>query len=133
MTGGRAAAMLQRWRRRLIERASGDSLMLGLGAGVGLATGLLAAALIATIAFVQGLAWGDQATAMELLLVPTVGGFAVGLLLRYWAPESSGGGTLRVMSLVAMQGGRMRARVPAGGVLASGLALGTGASGGREG
>lgn len=81
----------------------------------------------------QGVAFGTSVSPVTLLLVPTAGAFVVGLLVTYVVPEASGSGVLPVMSTIALRGGRFRVRVPFGGIVASGLALGTGASGGREG
>lgn len=140
----RANAALRRARARLLrllghpeglgasDRGGGPE-MLVLGAAVGLGTGLLAALLIAVIRIVQRLAWGTDTGTLEIVLIPTVGAFAVGLLLHYWFPESRGSGIVRIMSIIALHGGRVRGRVPLGGVAATGVALGTGAAGGREG
>ncbi len=106
--------------------------MLALGALTGLFTGLLAAALILAIREVQRFAWGGDVATWELLLVPTVGALLVGIWITYVAPESSGSGVTRVMESIALRGGRFRRRVPFTGVVATGAALGTGASGGRE-
>lgn len=120
-------------RAALLVRDHGDGVMLALAAAVGLATGLLAVALIVLVQLVQRVAFvGDAVGTASLLLVPTVGAFAVGLLLTYWIPESSGSGVVQVMQTLALRGGRFRERVPVSAVAASGLALGTGASGGRE-
>lgn len=124
---------LQRVRRAVLVRARGDTLMLVLAAAVGLGTGLLAVALIATVRSVQRLAFGAEPGAATILLAPTIGAFLVGMLLRYVAPESSGSGIVQIMRTIALRAGRFRGRVPFAGVAATGLALGTGASGGREG
>ena len=65
--------------------------------------------------------------------MPTAGAFVVGLILTYWAQEPSGSGVVRTMETISLRGGRFRARVPFAGLGATGIALGTGASGGREG
>ncbi|MGI8574667.1 MAG: chloride channel protein, partial [Egibacteraceae bacterium] len=122
-----------RARKRLAARPANEGLMLGLGAGVGLATGLLAALLIEAIGLVQSLSFGSRPGWATILLVPAVGAFGAGVLLTYAFPESSGSGVIQVMRTIAMRGGRFRARVPAGGIAVTGVALGTGASGGREG
>jgi chloride channel protein, CIC family len=125
--------MLEPLRGRLSRAADLEGSMLMLGAVTGLLTGLLAAALIGAIRGVQALAWGREAATWEVLVVPTVGAFVVGLLLTYVAQEPSGSGVVRAMETIALRGGRFRARVPFAGVAATGVALGTGASGGREG
>jgi len=110
-----------------------EGVMLFLGAMTGLLTGLSAAMLIWLLRAVQRLAWGGSVEPWELLLVPTLGALLVGLWLTYVAPEPSGSGVVRTMETLALRGGRFRARVPAAGLIATSVALGTGASGGREG
>jgi CIC family chloride channel protein len=129
----RAAAWLKRARLRALPHLQGETMMLSVAVGVGLATGLLASALIRSIALVQQFAFGTVVSWPALLVVPTLGAFLVGLLVTYVVPESSGSGVIQVMMRIAAYGGRFRVRVPFGGVVASGLALGTGAAGGREG
>lgn len=121
-----------RLRRRALRHLHGETLMISLAVAIGLATGLLAAALILVIAVVQRIAFGDAVSWPLLLAVPTLGGLAVGILVTYLFPESSGNGVVQVMATISARGGRFRGRVPAGGVLSTGIALGTGASGGRE-
>lgn len=115
------------------QRAGGQSVALGLAAAVGLGTGLLAAALVAVIGLVQEIVFGSDPSTWRVLLGPAVGALVVGVLVTYWAPESRGSGVVQVMRSLGAHGGRMRWRVPVGGVVASGLALGAGVSGGREG
>ena len=111
-----------------------EAVMIVVAAVVGLATGLLAVALIAVITLVETLSFGNDVVGpLELVLVPTLGAFLVGLLITYWIPEIGGGGVVPLMETIALRGGRFRERVPASAVVVSGLALGTGASGGREG
>jgi CIC family chloride channel protein len=123
----------RRIRRETLPHLQGETLMISLAVAVGLGTGLLASALIATIALVQRIAFSTGPPPLLIVVVPTVGAFLVGLLVTYVAPESSGSGVIRVMMTIATNGGRFRGRVPFAGIAASGLALGTGASGGREG
>lgn len=120
-------------RGRLSRVADVEGTMLGLGGVVGLLTGLLASALIFVIHQVQAWAWGSQAQPWQVVLVPTLGAFAVGLILTYWAQEPSGSGVVRTMETISLRGGRFRKRVVPSGLAATGIALGTGASGGREG
>lgn len=134
--GGLPAALRRRFmrlRHRALPHLRGETLMLSLAVAVGLATGLLASLLIAVIAAVQSFLFGTSVSWPVLLIAPAAGGLVVGLLLTYVVPESSGGGVVQVMATIATRGGRFRARVPFGGVLATGIALGSGASGGREG
>ena len=124
--------VLARLRERFAKAGAFEGMMLALGALTGLFTGLLAAGLIYTIREVQAIAWGSSVPWWEVLLVPTVGGLLAGIWITYVAPESSGSGVTRVMESLALRGGRFRKRVPFAGMVATGLALGTGASGGRE-
>lgn len=125
-------APLRRLRERLLARLHGDTYLLGLAVAVGLGTGLLATALIRVIELVQRLAFGTSPGPTTILLAPAVGGLVVGLLVAYLVPEAAGGGMRALLRTLALHGGRFRAVVPFGGVAASGVALGTGASGGRE-
>ncbi|MDX1620460.1 MAG: hypothetical protein R3320_05685 [Nitriliruptorales bacterium] len=123
--------------QRVIDRlsavTSGQAFLLGLAVVIGLFTGGLAALLIAVIDAVSAVAWTAEVGWLELLVLPTVGGFVVGLLLTYFFEESSGSGVIETMRTIAMRGGRFRTRVPLGGIITSGLALGTGAAGGGRG
>ena len=126
------APVLARLRERFAKAGAFEGMMLALGALTGLFTGLLAAGLIYSIREVQAFAWGSSVAWWEVLLVPTVGALLAGIWITYVAPESSGSGVTRVMESLALRGGRFRKRVPFTGMIATGLALGTGASGGRE-
>lgn len=107
--------------------------MLALGATTGLLTGVLAWLLISAVEVVQHLVWTDPAPAWQILLVPAVGGLVVGLLVTRLVPEVAGGGVVSTMETLALRGGRFRRRVPLSALGATTVALGTGASGGREG
>ncbi len=104
-----------------------------LAAIVGLATGLLAVALIGVIGFVQQLSFGTDPALWTVVVVPTLGGLIVGSLVWRLVPEARGSGISEVMAAIALRGGDIRGRVIGGKLLTSGIALGTGASGGREG
>ena len=107
-------------------------MMLALGAMTGLLTGLLAAALIYSIREVQAIAWGNIGALVGGPAGPHGRWPARRHLDHLRAPESSGSGVIRVMESLSLRGGRFRKRVPFTGMVATGLALGTGASGGRE-
>ncbi len=130
---GAVHARAERLRERVAVGGSTDSGMLALGAATGLVTGGLAAVLIAGIRWVQQVTYGTEASTLEVLLWPAAGGVVVGLVLRYWAIEPSGSGVVRTMETLALHGGRARRRVPGSTLVAASVALGTGASGGREG
>ncbi len=130
----RARDLLRRVSRGLREMVRGPGALLSLlAAVVGLATGLLAVALIDLIALVQRLAYGSAPPTWSVLVVPAVGGLLAGLLLWRLVPEARGSGISAVMEALSLRGGRMRGRVIIGKLAASSLALGTGNSGGREG
>jgi CIC family chloride channel protein len=112
---------------------SREGLQLLLGAAVGLATGVVAWALITGVHLVAEAAFADPTPPWQVVAVPTLGGLAVGLLVRHVVPEVAGGGVVSTLEAVAIHRGRIRRRVAPGGVLATSVALGTGASGGREG
>jgi chloride channel protein, CIC family len=120
-------------RRRLLRRRAIEPVMLALGAATGVGTGLLAWVLVELIGLVQVVAWAEVVPPWQLVLVPTLGGLVVGAVVTYLAPEAAGGGVVQTMETLSLEGGRFRARVPLVATLATGLSLGTGASGGREG
>ncbi len=125
---GRLAG-LRTWLATLARNEPG---LLVLGGLIGIMTGLLAFALVEVIALVQGIAFGGEPSTLKTVGVPVVGALIVGCLVTYWVPEVSGGGITEVMKTIALRGGRFRRRVPAGMLVASGIALGTGGAGGRE-
>jgi CIC family chloride channel protein len=125
--------LVRRIRHLAVAPRTSDGIMLGLAAGVGLATGLLAVALIQFVGLVQRVAFGSAPGPLTIVAVTTLGGLLVGLLITYGMPELRGGGVTEVMEAIAVHGGRMRGMIVPGKLVASGLSLGTGASGGREG
>jgi CIC family chloride channel protein len=129
----RLTATVEGLRRRLRRRRAIEPVMLVLAALTGFATGVLAWLLIRLIELVQGLVWSTPVATWQLVVVPTLGGLAVGLLLARVVPEASGGGVVMTMETLTLRAGRFRSRVPFGGTVATGVSLGTGASGGREG
>ncbi len=118
---------------KLRQRPHGQSTDLGLAATVGVATGLLAVALIEVISVVQTFAFGSDPSPLRLVLAPTIGALIVGVLVTYWATETRGSGEVQIMRSMATGGGGLRGRTPLAGLLASGVVLGSGVSGGREG
>lgn len=65
--------------------------------------------------------------------VIALGGLAVGLIIKYLAPETKGHGVPEVMLAVARNGGRIRPRVSLVKLVAAALTIGSGGSAGREG
>jgi chloride channel protein, CIC family len=108
-------------------------MMLPLAVTTGVLTGALAWLLISIVEVIQHRGWVAPAPAWQLLLIPTLGGLLVGLFVEYVVPESRGGGVVTTLETIALRGGRFRGRVPLVGATATGVALGAGASGGREG
>lgn len=107
--------------------------MLTLAGLTGVLTGTMVWVLISLVELIQHLVWSSPVPPWQLLVVPTVGGLVVGLLVGRVVPESRGGGVVTTMEALAVRGGQLRRRVPFAGTLATAVALGTGASGGREG
>jgi chloride channel protein, CIC family len=120
-------------RRRARAEGTVDGVMLGLGAVTGLLTGVLAFLLISAVELLQHTLWTDPAPAWQIVLIPSVGGLVAGYLVTRVSPESAGGGVVATMETLALRGGVFRRRVPLGGLAATSVSLGTGASGGREG
>jgi CIC family chloride channel protein len=69
----------------------------------------------------------------RVLLVPALGGLAVGLFIHFVMPGRQPQGVAQVMEAAALRGGRMGIRAGLGAALASAVSIGTGASVGREG
>jgi chloride channel protein, CIC family len=120
-------------RRRLRQPGAIEPTMLTLAGITGVLTGTAVWILISLVALVQELVWATEVPAWQLVAVPTLGGLVVGVLVARVVPEAKGGGVVTTMESLAVRGGHLRARVPPAGMLATSLALGTGASGGREG
>jgi CIC family chloride channel protein len=69
----------------------------------------------------------------RLLLVPALGGLAVGLFIHFVMPGRQPQGVAQVMEAAALRGGRMGIKAGLGAALASAVSIGFGASVGREG
>lgn len=76
---------------------------------------------------VQALPW------WHVLLVPALGGVAVGLFIRYAMPGRRAQGVAEVIEAEALRSGRMSSRTGFLSAIASALSIGVGASVGREG
>lgn len=129
----RLGTVLHRARLAIARGADFEGSLLGMGALTGLVTGALAALLIWAIRLLQPLLWGASATGWRLVVVPTLGALVVGLLVTYVVPEASGSGIVRTMEILTVRGGIFRRRVPPAALVATTVALSSGASGGREG
>jgi len=89
---------------------------------------LISANLIERALSIQG-----PSRAAWILIIPTVGGLAAGLLLHYFAPDARGSGIPQVKIAYAMNYGRVPMRTAVGKAVISALCVGSGASLGREG
>ncbi|TNE57772.1 MAG: chloride channel protein [Alphaproteobacteria bacterium] len=69
----------------------------------------------------------------QLVLIPTVGAFIVGLLLKFWVPGERAHAVADLIESRALHGGRMNTVMGLKSSLIAALSLGTGASTGREG
>jgi len=109
---------------------------------IGLLGGLGAVAFRALIRTGEELFWRSGEPSLEMLralpagwkvLAPAVGGLIVGLIIYFFAREAKGHGVPEVMEAVVLRGGRIRPRVVAAKMLASGVCIASGGSVGREG
>jgi CIC family chloride channel protein len=86
---------------------------------------------------VQGLFFGPVAAAVSggdggVVLLPVLGGLAVGLLILRLAPEARGEGIPALMEALHKRGGRIRRRTGPAILIASAVTIGSGGSAGRE-
>ena len=116
--------------------------LLFVAAVVGLLAGGAAIVFGGAIHWVQRALWGVVEPSLELLretawwkvvLWPTVGGLAVGLVTTFGVKEAKGHGVPEVIRAVALNGARIRGRVAVAKTVASALTIGSGGSAGREG
>jgi CIC family chloride channel protein len=68
-----------------------------------------------------------------LVLMPALGGLVVGLTVPRLGPEAAGEGVPEIMKSLALDGGRMRARLPLVKAFISSITIGSGGSAGSEG
>ncbi|MEE8292856.1 MAG: chloride channel protein, partial [Kiloniellales bacterium] len=110
---------------------------------IGVASGLAAIAFRQTIDLVQRgtLGFGGEKVATlaaglawwHLLLVPALGGLAIGLFVHFFMPHRRPEGVADVIEASALKGGRMSPLVGLKAALVSAASIGVGASVGREG
>lgn len=121
-----------------------DQLILGfLSVIVGLVGGGLVIVLREGILFFQNLFYGAPDERLydyvanlpwwQVLLVPALGGLAVGLIVRYKLPDGRPQGVADVIEASALQGGKMSLTTGFWAGLVNALSIGAGASVGREG
>ena len=143
--GFRRAVLKVRMRLRLIGLRLGlerfielDLLAIVVGAVAGLgAVGFRYLIEWAAVAFdvlgSLGVAVGPFWLPLGLLAMPAIGGLLVGVMVTYGAPEAEGHGVPEVMTALALEGGRIRPRVPVVKAIASAVTIGSGGSAGSEG
>jgi CIC family chloride channel protein len=106
---------------------------------VGLLTGFGSVGFIVLLRLLTEFARTRVASALDflgpanLVLLPALGGLLGGPLIQRFAREAKGHGVPEVMTALSTRGGRIRKRVAAIKVLASGLTIGFGGAAGREG
>ena len=135
---------LERLRTKLRDllrsfRSSEWATGLGLGILVGAIAGLGAVGfrklieVFQWVFFQQGADWFGFMGDYYLIVLPTIGGFFVGLIIYFLAREARGEGPPEVMEALAVKGGRIRYVVAPIKALASAICIGSGGSVGREG
>jgi len=106
---------------------------------VGVSTGFVVVGFIKIIYIFQELFFGGGEKVFSfmgryyVILIPVIGALLVGPIVTFLAPEAKGHGVPEVMKAVALRGGRIRPLVVVAKAIASALAIGSGASAGREG
>ncbi len=137
---GRASGWFSHWHSRLKHTEHVYMVLLALI--IGLLAGLCAVGFREFIGLTQTLLWQTHRPSLAffhglpawwLLAIPAAGGLVVGLIIRVFAPEAKGHGVPEVMEAVALKGGRIRARIVAAKMAASGICIASGGSVGREG
>ncbi|MEM7222189.1 MAG: chloride channel protein [Pseudomonadota bacterium] len=130
--------------KRLRRFGRNDQVILSvLSLVIGIAAGLAAIAFRETIDLVQWLSFGFRGETVathagelpwwHLLLVPSLGGLAVGLFIYYFMPERRPLGVPQVIEASALHGGRMSLTAGIKAAVVSSASIGFGASVGREG
>lgn len=106
---------------------------------VGVLTGFVTVGFVKIIHFSEHFFFDTGEKALSFLgqywiiLIPIIGGLLVGPIVTFLAPEAKGHGVPEVMKAIVLKGGRIRPIVVLAKALASTIAIGTGASVGREG
>jgi H+/Cl- antiporter ClcA len=115
-----------------------------LGIVVGLMGGFVAQFLLTAIAYINnavffGVISGNYLTPNDshihgwVILVPAIGGLAVGLLIHYFSPEIKGDGIPEAMTVVLTSGSKVKPRVGFFKPLSAAITVGTGGPFGAEG
>jgi CIC family chloride channel protein len=109
------------------------ALLIGVGAGFGAIFFRWLIGFFHTIAFDGGQNAFSFMDRYYVILIPAIGGLAVGIIVNFVGKETKGHGVPEVMEAVALRGGRIRPIIVLGKCFASSIAIGTGGSVGREG
>lgn len=107
--------------------------LLASAVAVGVIAGFAAALLVWMITAISGWMPEDGERSWWILVVPALGGLAVGPIVTKAAPETRGHGVPEVMLAVAHHRGMIRGRVAILKAIASAISIGSGGSAGREG
>lgn len=127
----RTSSRFERFRLAIAKRSDGDGVLNLVAILTGVFTALVSVALLKLVGVVQALGFGANPSLLTTFLVPIVGGAIVSVILRL-SPGSGGPGTAETLNAVA-RNIRLPGHTIFGKTLASAIAIGTGASGGREG
>jgi len=120
-------------RVRTSQTAGPIILAVSIGAGAGFAAVFFRHLIqFAQILFQSEIGGVFQTWIGSVYTIPLIalGGLLVGIITKYFAPETKGHGVPEVMLSVACQGGRIRARVTLLKALAAALCIGSGGSAG---
>ena len=136
----RLARLIVRW-RRMVRNEQIILSVLAAVAGAVVAYGTLAFRWLIDV--IQSLSFGASSEGLlsvaatlpwwQILLVPAVGGLAVGLFLKFLMPGGRPVGVAHVIEASALRGGRMSLNQGLAAAVASAASLGVGGSAGREG
>ncbi len=126
---------------RIFDRfwQSETAVMMTFAVIVGVGTGCGTIAFIWMIEFFDKLFFGTGGEYLGFLgsyyviLLPAIGGFLIGPVIYYVAPEAKGHGVPEVMTAIATCGGRIRPVVVLAKAICSAITIGSGGSVGREG
>ncbi|MGA7193530.1 MAG: chloride channel protein [Anaerolineales bacterium] len=108
------------------------AILVGLGGGIGVWLFKLIYNLLQTFMFQTAGGWLAPFGKWTLVLIPVIGGLAVGLFNHYFLKEEKVHGTAAVMQSVALSGGRLPYQSAPAKAAAAALSLGSGASVGPE-
>ena len=128
----------------LVATARGKVLFWFLALVIGIAAGFAALLFRKGIFLLQGLAYGTDNPALInsfaqtlpwywILVIPVIGGLAVGLLLHFFTPDGRVRSVADVIEGAALHNGRVERKAGIASALASLITLSTGGSTGREG